>query len=174
LKETTVSGGVGAQAVISHGNDMGSGFRLIKLIYALDGTQIFVRTDDSGESLYKTKSFDVFEGPISPGKHTLSATATYKGHGYGVFEYLSKYTFTAKGAAEFTADEGKITKVDCSGHEKGGQATAMEKRAAIDCKVAALAPEKPAAPPAQTTPGTTPLPAPTPAPAPAPAPAPGK
>ena len=164
LKEQMVSGGVGAQAVITHGNDMSSVYRLISITYNLDGTQIFVRTDDSAENLYKTKSFDVFEGPISPGKHTLTAVANYRGHGYGPFEYMNKYTFTAKGAAEFTVDEGKITKVDCSGHEKGGQATAVEKRPAIDCKVAALMPDKPAAAPTQTTPGTTPVPPATPAP----------
>src|ERR1700690_4205449 len=98
---------------------MGSSFRLIKLIYTLDGTQVFVRTDEGGESLYKTKSFDVFAGPISPGNHSIVATATYRGHGYGVFEYLSKYTFTANGKESFTAGEGKLSKVDCKGYEKG-------------------------------------------------------
>ena len=96
LKEQMLGGGVGAQAVIAHANEMGSSFRLIKLIYTLDGTQVFVRTDDTAENLYKTKSFDVFAGPISPGNHNLAVVATYRGHGYGVFEYLSKYTFTAK------------------------------------------------------------------------------
>ena len=95
LKEQMLGGGVGAQALITHANEMGSSFRLVKLIYTLDGTQIFARTDDSGENLYKTKSFDIFTGPISPGNHKLAMVATYRGHGYGVFEYLSKYTFTA-------------------------------------------------------------------------------
>src|SRR5688500_3989942 len=96
LKEQMLGGGVGAQTLISHANEMGSSFRLIKLIYSLDGTQVFVRTDETAESLYKTKSFDIFAGPISPGNHNLAVVATYRGHGYGVFEYLSKYTFVAK------------------------------------------------------------------------------
>src|SRR6185295_16705816 len=53
LKEQVIGGGVGAQAIIAHANDMGSSFRLIKLIYTLDGQQVFVRTDESAESLYK-------------------------------------------------------------------------------------------------------------------------
>src|SRR3954471_14943544 len=97
LKEQMLGGGVGAQATIAHVNDMGSSFRLIAISYSLDGTKIFVRSDDTAESLYKTKNFDIFSGPISPGNHNIAAAATYRGHGYGVFEYLSKFTFTAKG-----------------------------------------------------------------------------
>jgi hypothetical protein len=159
LKEQMLGGGVGAQALISHENEMGSSFHLVKLTYTLDGTQIFARTDDSGENLFKTKSFDIFTGPISPGSHQLAMVATYKGHGYGVFEYLSKFTFTARNTSSFTSTEGKISRVDCRGFEKGGAATPMEKRAAIDCKVTDVAPDKPGTAPAPSTPGTTPMPA---------------
>jgi hypothetical protein len=158
LKEQILGGGVGAQSLIAHVNEMGSSFRLIKLIYTLDGTQVFVRTDETAENLYKTKSFDVFSGPIAPGNHTLAIVATYRGHGYGVFEYLSKYTFTARGNQTFIAGEGKLSKIDCRGHEKGGQTTPLEKRPAVDCKVTQVSPEKgteapttiPAAAPAAT------------------------
>ncbi|MBA3503002.1 MAG: hypothetical protein H0T65_21750, partial [Deltaproteobacteria bacterium] len=103
LKEQMLGGGVGAQAVIAHSNEMGSSFRLIKITYTLDGTTVLQRNDDAAEDLYKTKSFDVFAGPIAPGNHTLTAVATYRGHGYGVFAYLSKYTFTARGNQSFSA-----------------------------------------------------------------------
>ncbi|HEY1817367.1 MAG TPA: hypothetical protein VGG74_33735 [Kofleriaceae bacterium] len=157
LKEQMLGGGVGAQAVITHDNDMGSSFRLIKLVYTLDGTQVLSQTDDTGESLYKVKSFDVLNGPIAPGNHTLTMVATYRGHGYGVFEYLQKFTFTARNTSSFTASEGKISKVDCRGYEKSASLP-MEKRSAIDCAVTELEPDKPSAP-TQATPGSTPLPA---------------
>jgi hypothetical protein len=169
LKEQMLGGGAGAQAVVAHAGDMGASFRLIKLIYSLDGTQVFARTDDTAENLYKAKSFDVFAGPISPGNHNLAAIATYRGHGYGVFEYLSKYTFTAKGNQAFIASEGKIAKVDCRGFEKGGPTTPLEKRPAIECKVTQVQPEKPAEKPADTTGGKPGTSAPTPAPSTAPA-----
>jgi hypothetical protein len=159
LKEQMLGGGVGAQSVITHTSEMGVSFRLVKIVYSLDGTEVFARTDDSGENLYKTKTFDVFAGPISPGNHTISAVATYKGHGIGPFEYLSKYTFTAKGNAEFVAGEGKIAKVDCKGYEKGNASVPLENRAAIDCTVTQVVPDKGGAAPTQTNPGTTPLPA---------------
>jgi hypothetical protein len=142
LKEQMIGGGAGAQAVVAHNNEMGASFRLTKLVYTLDGTQVFVRTDDTAENLYKARGFDVFAGPITPGNHNLSAIATYRGHGYGVFEYLSKYTFTAHSNQAFVAGEGKIAKVDCKGFEKGGPTTPLERRAAIECKVTQVQPEK--------------------------------
>src|SRR4029077_4018666 len=51
LKEQMIGGGVGAQAVIAHSSEMGASFRLTKLLYSLDGTQVFARTDDTAESL---------------------------------------------------------------------------------------------------------------------------
>ncbi len=147
LKEQVLGGGVGSQTLIAHANDMGSSFRLIKLIYTVDGTQVFARSDDTAETLYKTKAFDIFSGPIAPGNHNVSAVATYRGHGYGVFEYLTKYTFSAKGSQTFTAGEGKISRLECKGYEKGGPNTPLEKRPAIDCKVTQVSPEKPAGEP---------------------------
>ena len=168
LKEQMIGGGAGAQAIVAHANDMGASFRLIKLIYSLDGTQVFARTDDTAENLYKSKSFDVFAGPISPGNHNLSSVATYRGHGYGVFEYLSKYTFTARGNQAFLAGEGKIAKVDCKGFEKGGPTTPLEKRPAIECTVTQVQPDKPGDKPAD--PGATTAAKPAAAAAPAPSP----
>jgi hypothetical protein len=148
LKEQVLGGGVGAQAVITHANDMSSAFHLTSLVYSLDGTQVLDRNENTSPDLYKVKSVDVFTGPISPGNHNISAVAVYRGHGYGLFEYMSKYTFTAKGTNQFTTDEGKISKVECKGYEKGGANTPMQNKPAIDCKVTQQAPEKPAGVPA--------------------------
>ena len=92
----------------------------------------------------------VFSGPIAPGNHTLSVVATYRGHGYGVFEYLSKYTFTARGNSTFIAGEGKLSKVDCRGYEKGGATTPLESRPAVECKVTQASPDKPTEAPLPT------------------------
>jgi hypothetical protein len=137
LKEAVLGGGVGAQATLVHVNRMGSSFRLHRLVYALDGTQIFARSAETNQNLYKTKSFDVLTGPISPGSHTISVLAIYKGHGYGVFKYLTKYTFTVRSSHTFTAAEGKSTRIEAVGFEKGGPTTPLDKRPAIDFKVTA-------------------------------------
>ena len=137
LKEAVLGGGVGARASIVHNNKMGSKFRLLRLVYALDGSQVFTRNDDSGK-LHDTKRFEVLTGPISPGSHTISVVAIYRGHGYGVFRYLNKYKFTVKSSHTFTADEGKGTSIVVKGYEKGGSTTPMEKRPAIDFKVSVI------------------------------------
>lgn len=166
LKEQMIGGGVGAQAVITHDSEMGSSFRITKLSYSVDGAEVFVRADDSGDKLYKTNAFDVFTGPIVPGSHTLVASATYRGHGFGVFSYLSDYVITVSTPQVFVVEEGKTTRVACRGYEKGGATVPMEKRAAIECKISQSNPDSVPAP-VQTTPGSTPMPtvAPTPAPA---------
>jgi hypothetical protein len=115
---------------------------LIKLVYSLDGVQVFARTDEAAESLYKTGSFEIFTGPISPGSHTISVVAVYRGHGYGVFKYLDEFVVQARGTHSFTAGEGKTAKVDASGYEKGGPTTPFDKRPAVDFKVTLLTPEK--------------------------------
>lgn len=190
LKESVLGGGIGALAQITHKNNMGASYRLIKLVYSLDGVQVFARTDEAAESLYKTGSFEIFTGPISPGSHTISVVAVYRGHGYGVFKYLDEFVVQARGTHSFTAGEGKTAKVDASGYEKGGPTTPFDKRPAVDFKVTLLTPEKekpaeatkpvgptttpiapspiPSANPAGTTTPATPAPAstaPTPAPA---------
>ncbi|MEZ4401375.1 MAG: hypothetical protein R3B06_15225 [Kofleriaceae bacterium] len=142
LKEAVLGGGVGAQATLVHDNKMGSSFRLIRLVYALDGTQVFSRTEETSPDLYKSKSFDILTGPISPGSHSISVLAVYRGHGYGVFKYLTKYTFTVRASHTFTAAEGKATRIEASGFEKGGRTTPLEKRPAIDFKVTAGTGEK--------------------------------
>src|SRR5688572_12290008 len=45
LKEAVLGGGIGARASIQHENKMGGSFRLIKVLYALDGTQVYSKTD---------------------------------------------------------------------------------------------------------------------------------
>ena len=116
LKEAVLGGGVGATATVVHKNKMGSSFRLIKLVYALDGTQVFARADDTG-ALHKQKNFEVLTGPIAPGSHTISVLALYRGHGYGVFKYLTKYKLIGKSKyANFSVmldrigDEWELTK----------------------------------------------------------------
>jgi hypothetical protein len=134
LKEAVLGGGVGATATVVHKNNMGSSFRLIQLVYALDGSQVFARVDDSG-ALHKNKSFEVLTGPIAPGSHTISVLAIYRGHGYGVFKYLTKYKFTVRSSHTFTASEGKATRIEAVGFEKGGVTTPLEDRPAVDFKV---------------------------------------
>jgi len=138
LKEAVIGGGIGARAVIQHDNKMGGSFRLIKLVYALDGAQVFAKSDDSSK-LHDIKKLDVLSGPIAPGNHTISVLMVYQGNGYGVFAYLKKYKFTVRLSHTFTASEGKQTSVTVVGYERGGVTTPLEKRPAVDFRVNVVA-----------------------------------
>ena len=77
LKETVLGGVIGAsRAVIHHKNEMGSSFRLIKAAFALDGVQIAAKSEGG---LADMQEFDVYNGAIQPGSHTLSVALSVPG-----------------------------------------------------------------------------------------------
>ena len=135
LKEAVIGGGIGARAGITHENDMGNSYRLLKLSYALDGTQVYTRADPSG-AMHDQKNIDILNGPIAPGSHTITVVAEYRGNGYGVFRYLNKYRFKVRSSHTFTASEGKAISIRAVAFEKGGVTTSLEDRPAIEFKVA--------------------------------------
>ena len=135
LKETVLGGVIGAsRAIIHHKNEMGSSFRLIKAAYALDGVQIYSKADDSG-ALAEMQDFDVYNGAIQPGSHTLSVALTYQGNGFGVFSYLKGYKFNVKSSHTFVAGESKSTNITVVGYEKGNITTQLSDKPAIDFRV---------------------------------------
>ena len=133
LKETVLHGVIaGSRAVITHRNEMGSMYTPIRYVYALDGQEIFSKTDESGK-MADQKEIEVFNGSITPGNHTLSVQMVYQGNGYGVFSYLKGYKFTAKSSRTFTAPEGKQLQLKVVGFEKGNPVTTDPKdRPAVD------------------------------------------
>ena len=135
LKETVLGGVIGAsRAVIHHKNEMGSSFRLVKAAYALDGVQIYAKADDTG-ALAEMGEFDIYNGAIQPGSHTLSVALTYQGNGFGVFSYLKGYKFNVKSSHTFVAGESKSTNITVVGYEKGNITTQLSDKPAIDFRV---------------------------------------
>ena len=109
-----LGGVIGAsRAIIRHKNEMGSSFRLVKAAYALDGVQIYAKSDDTGR-LAEMQEFDVYNGAIQPGSHTLSVALVYQGNGFGVFSYLKGYKFNVKSSHTFVAGESKTTNITSS------------------------------------------------------------
>ena len=135
LKETVLGGVIGAsRAVIRHKNEMGSSFRLIKAAYALDGVQIYSKSDDSGH-LADMPEFEIYNGAIQPGSHTLTVVLLYQGNGFGVFSYLKGYKFTAKSSQSFVAAESKTTSITVVGYEKGNMTTQLSDKPAVDFRI---------------------------------------
>jgi hypothetical protein len=145
LKETVLGGVIGAsQALIKHRNEMGASFRLVKVVYALDGVQIFSKADETGQ-LGEMPEFEIYKGAIQPGSHTLSVQLLYQGHGFGLFSYLEGYKFNVRSSHTFVAAEGRATAVTVVGFEKGGAITNMEDKPAVEFRVSNVTGEAPAA-----------------------------
>lgn len=117
----------GAQAVIVHENRMSSSYRLVKAAYALDGARIFNKADEEG-TLGDQTEFDVFNGSIVPGEHSLTTNLEYRGHGYGIFSYLKGYRFRVRSSHTFSAPEGRRVTVRVVAYEKGGPTAPLEER----------------------------------------------
>jgi hypothetical protein len=131
LAETVLQGVVaGSQTVIVHENKMSGSYKLVKVVYALDGAPILNRADEEGGLSDKTE-FDVYNGSIVPGEHTLTVNLEYRGHGYGIFSYLKGYRFKVRSSYSFSAPEGKAVNVRVVGYEKGGPTTPLEERPGI-------------------------------------------
>lgn len=133
LAETVLSSVVaGAQLQIVHENQMSASYRLVKVLYLLDGASIFSRADPEGTgTLGDMEEFEVFRGAIVPGEHTLTVNLEYRGHGYGVFSYLKGYRFKVRSNYTFTAPEGRGVVLRSIGLERGGATAPLEERPAV-------------------------------------------
>jgi hypothetical protein len=131
LAETVLEGVVGGgQAVIIHENRMSQSYKLVRAVYALDGAPIFTKADEEG-SLGEQPEFEVYNGSIVPGEHTLTVNLEYRGHGYGVFSYLKGYRFKVRSSYTFAVPEGRVSTLHVVGYEKGGPSTPLEERPAV-------------------------------------------
>lgn len=131
LAETVLEGVVGGgQAVIVHENRMSQSYKLVRVVYALDGAPIFTKADEEG-SLGEQDEFEVYNGSIVPGEHTLTVSLEYRGHGYGVFAYLKGYRFKVRSTYTFAVPEGRVSTIQVVGYEKGGPTTPLEERPAV-------------------------------------------
>ncbi len=123
--------------VITHHDEMGPGFRLEELAYAVDG-QILYRyrsSDEQGPNGASPSYLPIFDGSIDPGEHEVAIKITYRGHGEGVFSYLSGYTFDVQSSCTLTAEAFRHYEVQMVAYERGGATTALEDRPAVSCKI---------------------------------------
>jgi len=129
LAESVISGVIaGSKGTIVYRNEMGSSYKLVRAVFALDGAPIFSRTEEEGQGLGSDEEIQLFDGSIVPGEHTLSVSLEYRGHGYGIFSYLKGYTFKVRSSHAFTAAEGKLVQLRVVAYEKGGPTTPLEDR----------------------------------------------
>ena len=145
MQEVVVSGSIGAgsRIVLVHRNEMGGAFKLVSVQYALDSQPIFKKVDVDGD-LDGIEQKEIYNANIVPGNHNIAVQMVYQGQGFGFFSYVKGYRFKVKSSYTFTAEEGKITRIDIVGFERGGITTSLEERPAVryDIKIEKLTPDR--------------------------------
>ena len=135
LRETLLSGNLAsARANVIHRTELGAAFNLREAFYSLDGTKIYGQVDRNG-SLADKSTFEVYNGSISPGNHTISIGLKYQGSGYAVFSYFDGDDFEIKSSCQFKAEEGKNTQIKVVTFLKGDVTTSVDDRPSVRCEV---------------------------------------
>ncbi len=91
----------GVPVTLEHENELSQAFALVGPAFALDGELMF---DSNDTELFRRGSFPVFSTNVGRGEHELRVLLRYRGHGYGVFSYLSGYRFESTTAHSFRAE----------------------------------------------------------------------
>lgn len=122
-----------SRAVLIHRNEMGNFFLLKEVTYYLDGKKIYYQ-DNSNGLLNQRKEFEIYNGSVIPGNHSLSVEMVYQGNS-DLFSYLKGYVFKLKSSYTFYATKGRITEVGVVGYERGGVGTDLEDKPYIKYEV---------------------------------------
>ena len=122
-----------SRAVLIHRNEMGNFFLLKDVTYYLDGKKIYYQ-DNSNGLLSQRKEFEIYNGSVIPGNHSLSVEMVYQGNS-DLFSYLKGYVFKLKSSYTFYATKGRITEVGIVGYERGGVGTDLEDKPYIKYEV---------------------------------------
>ncbi|MBL8601100.1 MAG: hypothetical protein JNK72_04170 [Myxococcales bacterium] len=128
LAESVLQNSVGgSRAQIVQQNEMGGSYRLVSVVYALDGAPILNRSNDEGIYVDQ-RQFQVYNGQLGSGDHSLGVTFEYLGAG---LPYMKGYRFRVRSTQSFSVPEGKAIQIRVVGYEKGGPLEPPENRPAI-------------------------------------------
>lgn len=116
----------GSRAQIVHQNEMSGTFRLVHVVYSLDGAPILTRDDEA--SLSEQQEFRVYSGQVGAGDHSLGVNLEYLGAG---LPYMKGYRFRVRSTQSFSVPEGKAIQIRVVGYERGGPLEPPENRPAI-------------------------------------------
>ncbi|MCL2326755.1 MAG: hypothetical protein FWC40_09725 [Proteobacteria bacterium] len=122
----------GARLLILHRNEMGGQYELVSVTYSLDRQPKFSRFEgDGGGRLNQLNDEVVFDGMLSPGTHELTVQFVFKGRTWGVFRYMTDYTFVVESGYSFVVGEGKAAELVVTAVEQGNFFTAYEDRPSV-------------------------------------------
>ena len=119
----------GSRIALVYQTEMSPDFVLVQAVFSLDGAPIYNKSDEDG--LMGKRDTGIYDGAILPGQHSLGVKLVFRGHGYGILSYLSKYKFKLRSEYNFKVKEGKGIKLNVISFEKGDVNTKLEDRPAV-------------------------------------------
>lgn len=135
LEETLLGGKIaGSKAIIVYKNELGITFKLRRALVGLDGNRILNEVDKN-DNLADKDTFEIYNGAISPGTHTLTIEFNYQGSGAKVFNYMEGYDLRVPETCKFAVEEGTATIVEIVAFEAGDATTSVENRPDLKCNV---------------------------------------
>lgn len=117
----------GARIEIEHVNALGRLFEVQRIVYSLNGSQVFFGDAGEDPSLATAERRDVYSSPAVPGPYTVVARVALQGRSAGVFSYMRGYEFEATRAESFFVEDGTTARVGAR-LEDGGNSLPFEER----------------------------------------------
>jgi len=119
--------GPAGRLLLTFEDQLSSSFRLDVLTFAIDG-QTVQQCADGERVIDANAPLVVFDGDLSAGQHELEAKLEYRGHGEGIFSYLSGYTFQVRGTHAFALQEAQFLALHAVAYERRDITTPIEDR----------------------------------------------
>lgn len=117
----------GTQLYMKIDNELGSDFQIEKLVFFLDGHQIFSREFAPDEEV---GTLLVYRGSVLPGRHRIDVEAVLNADN-GLFDFGFSKRLALESGQYFAANEGKIVDLDLVMFDQGKVFTAAENRPAL-------------------------------------------
>lgn len=121
----------GTQLYMKIDNSLGKRFRIEKLVFFLDGHQVFSREFGPDE---KVEELLIYRGSVLPGRHRIDVEAVL-GADAGLFDFGYSKRLSLESGEYFAANEGKIVDLNLVLFDQGSTFTAVEKRPGLKFEI---------------------------------------
>lgn len=115
-------------------SEMGRRYRLVEATVAMDGEQVAYRRAPDGSELQR--EFNLYQGPMVPGRHAVNVILVYQGRNAGLFNYMDDYTFRVQSSYAFEATADRPAVLDVVAKERKGISVPLEQKPMLEISAA--------------------------------------
>lgn len=144
LKSTAFAGvEVRTKALLTHVNEMEE-FVLSRARFFMDDG-LLLEVDNTDGRLENVRSFEIFNGAVTPGRHEIRVELVFVGRTFGPFRYLDGYKFRLRSTYNLDVVKDRVSQLQIVSYERDFETDEAEKRLAVryDVEVRSNAPAGP-------------------------------